>query len=191
MSKTNMFASIRDDSDDESGIMEGLDKVIPTGSWTLYFHDVHDDWSTLSTYKKIGTFKKYSDFVPLWDALSDETLLNGHFFMMRDPIPPMWERSENLYGGTYSMVVPRTESAEVYRTYVYAAATGALAKDPGNKISGICISKKFQSNLITIWNVNADKYNNPSDINIYNALDGQILYKANASKNYDKKPGGK
>ncbi len=45
MSKTNMFASIRDDSDDESG--GELDKVIPTGSWTLYFHDVKADWSTL------------------------------------------------------------------------------------------------------------------------------------------------
>jgi hypothetical protein len=218
-----MFASIASTSDDEGGWEEVkkpakavrsveepvikhigspapyvTDTAIETGAWTLYYHSFSEDsWNKITNYIKIATIHTYGEFWAIIDALSDESLINGYFFMMRDPFPPIWELKENVRGGTYSIKTDRNYSANIYLRYLIAAMLGKISKVSANKITGVCISPKKKHNIITIWNEKTRVedtrgqiaiFNEPSDIHILSPTIslGDIRYLANCDKNFDK-----
>jgi hypothetical protein len=164
------------------GSMSGIshDTPIPTGSWTCYYHEpnsVQPKWSTLDSFEKIGTARTFGEMWAIFNALADarpdgtfedKILANGYFFMMCDPHPPMWEDSKNINGGTYSLKVLKSHAPTVYINYCMAAMLGQVAKDPSNKITGICINSKKDHNIISIWNEKESKYVTPkSDIGLF------------------------
>ncbi len=164
------------------GSMSGIshDTPIPTGSWTMYFHAPNSkepNWSTLESFKKIGTARTFGEMWAIFNSLADarpdgtledKILANGYFFMMCDPHPPIWERPENINGGTYSLKVLKAHAPTVYINYCMGAMLGQLTKDPSNKITGICINSKKDHNIISIWNEYESKYVSPkSDIHLF------------------------
>lgn len=175
--------------DDMSPSMFNSETPIKTGPWIMYFHDTNDDWTIESTYQIIDKVRTYGQFWALVDRLSDEALSNGHFFMMREKYKPMWEKSENINGGIYSMMInDRSVVSDIYQKYIVAAMLDQVAKDERNKITGISISAKKGFNLINVWNEKADLFCDPNDINLIHPSQklSDIRYTRNASKEFDK-----
>lgn len=143
-----------------------LDTPIQTGSWSLYFH-AHDDtkWN-LASFTLVGQMKTWRDFWTLVEAITVDKFADGMFFLMRDPIPPLWENHQNIRGGSYSIRVQKRDAGEVYITYVISAMLANMCKETGNQINGISISPKKGFNIIKIWNVDAAKYKLPTDIHL-------------------------
>jgi len=86
------------------------------------------------------------------------------FFLMRDPIPPLWENFKNIYGGAYSIRVLKKDAGEAFVTYGIAAILENITTDPANIVNGISISPKKTHNIIKVWNSNWTKYNSPSEL---------------------------
>lgn len=137
---------------------------IPTGSWSIWYHSPTESKWTPSTFSQVATMSTFGEFWAIMDHLTDEALLNGFFFLMRDPLPPLWENKANIRGGSYSMRISRKDAADVYHKYMIAAMLSQAAADSANKINGVCISPKKGFNIITIWNEDFADHKAPTDI---------------------------
>ena len=142
-----------------------LSSSIPTGSWTLYFHSPEETKWTLNTFVNLGAMHTWEDFWTVIEAISQESLADGMFFMMRDPAPPLWENHIHIRGGCYSFRCPKRDAAEVCISYMIASMLGCATKSFSNKINGISISPKRGFNIIKVWNADAGSFESPSDIN--------------------------
>jgi len=141
-----------------------LDSAIPSGSWTLYFHSPEETKWTLQTFVQLGSMKTWRDFWTIMDALGPDAFSDGMFFVMRDPIPPLWENHQNIRGGYYSFRCQKREASEGYINYLISAMLGELSKQPTNQINGLSISPKRGFNIIKVWNQMASSHNKPSDL---------------------------
>jgi hypothetical protein len=142
-----------------------LDTTI-ANTWTLYFHAQDDNKWNLGSFTKVGTVTTWREFWSLIEELKVETISEGMFFFMRDPIPPLWENHQNIRGGSYSIRVQKKDAGDVYVTYAIGAMISQMCKDSSNQINGISISPKKGFNIIKIWNIDASKYKNPTDIHL-------------------------
>jgi hypothetical protein len=142
-----------------------LDSSIPTGPWTLYFHSPEETKWTLNTFINLGSMKTWYDFWSVIETLKVESLSDGMFFMMRDPSPPLWESHQNIRGGCYSFRCQKKDAADIYLNHMIAAMINGLSGYLENRINGISISPKRGFNIIKVWNTDAQKFNNPSNIN--------------------------
>jgi hypothetical protein len=141
-----------------------IDSVIPTGSWTLYFHSPEETKWTLNTFVNLGSMKTWRDFWTVIETLKQESLSDGMFFMMRDPSPPLWESHQNIRGGCYSFRCQKKDAADIYLNYIIGAMIGSLQHDSENRINGLSISPKRGFNIIKVWNTDAQKFTKSSDI---------------------------
>ena len=160
-------------------INTNIDSPIPTGSWTLYFHSPEETKWTLNTFISLGSMKKWEDFWITIDALTTESLSDGMFFMMRDPSPPLWESHHHIRGGCYSFRCQKKDAAETYLNYIIASMLGSLTGHNENRINGISISPKRGFNIVKVWNIDAQKFNSPSNLNsnvCVSIRDSDIMY---------------
>jgi hypothetical protein len=155
-----------------------IDSAIPTGPWTLYFHSPEETKWTLNTFISLGVMKTWRDFWNIIEVLKSESLSDGMFFMMRDPSPPLWESHQNIRGGCYSFRCQKKDAADVYLNHIIGAMLGSLQNNPENRINGISISPKRGFNIIIVWNTDAQKFNNPSNIDTSLSVirDEDIMY---------------
>ncbi len=145
----------------------------PNGSWTLYFHDPEDSSWTPDSYKKVGTFSTFPDLWAVFERIGEKKLLNGMFFMMKDPVLPLWENRANIRGGSYCIKIPEKSTAETFARYTAAGILQKIAKEAGNQIVGVSISPKKGFHIMKLWNTDAKLYHKPTEINILG--DGMIL----------------
>ena len=148
----------------------------PSGLWTLYFHDPSNESWTSDSYNVITVIDSW---ISLWGTLkmiSDEHLLTGMYFLMKDPCPPQWEHSMNSRGGTYQIKVITDHARDTFEVYCAAAIMKAIAADDKNIIKGVSISSKKGHNIIKLWNNDAKTFNKDSDVNILSHITGEILY---------------
>jgi hypothetical protein len=159
---------------------------IPSGSWTLWYHSPKETKWTPSTYKSIATVSTWTEFWSLIDAISDEAFLNGFFFFMRDPAPPLWENKLNIRGGSYSLRIGRKDAADIFYKYVIGAMLGNITADPANKLMGVTISPKRGFNVINIWNEDGARFNENNGLQLLTRLVGpeEIRYLAHKEKNF-------
>jgi hypothetical protein len=151
----------------ESSSIINTNSNIPTGTWTLYFHSQEETKWTLNTFTSLGSIKTWNDFWKLINAVKDDSFMDGMFYMMRDPCPPLWESHQNIYGGCYSFRCQRIDAAYVYINYIIAAMLGKLSTSSENIINGITISSKRGGfNIVKVWNSDAQKFNYKDDINV-------------------------
>jgi hypothetical protein len=155
-----------------------IDSPIPTGTWTLYFHSPEEIKWTLNTFISLGSMKTWHDFWNIIETLKVESLSDGMFFMMRDPSPPLWESHHHIRGGCYSFRCQKKDASDIYLNYIIASMIGILTVNPENRINGISISPKRGFNIIKIWNTDAQKFNDLSNINTNFSVvrDGDIIY---------------
>lgn len=144
-----------------------LDSTIPSGSWSLYFHSPEETKWDISSFTTVGSVKTWREWFSLMDQLGAHTIGEGMFFLMRDPIPPLWENSKNIRGGGYSFRTQRSDANYHFTQTAIACMITQAMKDPENRIHGISISPKKGFNIIKIWNTDSTKYKTPTDMNIY------------------------
>jgi hypothetical protein len=108
--------------------------------------------------------KTWRDFHKIIGALGDPTLTDGMFFLMRNPIPPLWENHKNIYGGAYSISVVKEDAGSVFIEYAIAAMLNSSTTDSANIVNGLSISPKTNHNIIKLWNTNAAKFKNPDEL---------------------------
>lgn len=150
---------------ENSSVSHQLDSAIPSGSWTLYFHSPEETKWTLNTFISLGSMKTWRDFWSVMDTLGTDAFSEGMFFVMRDPIPPLWENHQNIRGGYYSFRCQKRDAADSYLNYIIAAMIGQLTRNATNQINGISISPKRGFNIIKVWNQTSVNYNKTSDLN--------------------------
>ncbi|NBR60098.1 MAG: eukaryotic translation initiation factor EIF4E family protein [Actinobacteria bacterium] len=149
--------------------------LIPSGAWTLWFHNPEDSKWSLSSFTKIQTFTTWEEFWTVIDSFQQiklnkdytDAFGEGMFFLMRDNIPPLWENSANIRGGCYSFRVQRREATDLFLVYTIATMIGISSANPENRINGVSISPKKNFNIIKIWNSNAKSFNNIKDIKLF------------------------
>jgi hypothetical protein len=152
---------------------------IPTGSWTVYFHEPEDKSMTADSYKKLQVVSSWEALGSLLRELGPHKTTNGLLRVMRGDYSPLWENKANIHGGSYCLKVTRRNSVEVFQRYLAAAALGSCAKNPDNQIVGVTISPKKGFCIIKIWNLNAKLFNKPADLNLLHeeVKTEEILYR--------------
>ena len=139
---------------------------IPTGSWTLYFHEPEDKTWTPDSYKRIQSVISWEELGAVLREMGPSRILNGMIFTMQGDISPLWENKSNIRGGSYCLKVSRRVAHEIYQLYVAAAACKVAVSDPSNAIVGVTMSPKKGFCIIKLWNANAKAFNKPTDIAI-------------------------
>jgi hypothetical protein len=137
---------------------------IPTGSWTLYFHEPEDKSWTPDSYKRIDNICSWEALGALLHEMGAHRTVNGMMFAMRGDTSPLWENKANIRGGSYCLKISRKHSAETYQRYLAASAAGIVSNDPANAIVGVTMSPKKGFCIIKLWNANAKAFNKPTDI---------------------------
>jgi len=157
---------------------------IPTGSWTVYFHEPEDKSMTADSYKKLQVVGSWEAMGTLLRELGPHKTTNGLLRVMKGEFSPLWENRANIHGGSYCLKVTRRNSVEVFQRYLAAAALGASSKDPANEIVGVTISPKKGFCIIKIWNLNAKKYNSPADLKLLHEeiKESEILYRCHTDQ---------
>ena len=132
--------------------------------WTLYYHSSTEPKWGIGTFERLGPISTWDRFHAIVEALKVDTLSDGMFFLMRDPIPPLWENCNNIYGGAYSFRIGKKDAGEAFVKYGIAAILGNITTDPANLVNGISISTKKTHNIIKVWNTNSDKFRSPTEL---------------------------
>lgn len=147
-----------------------LDSPIPKDSWTLYWHSSEGrDWS-LPSFVSFGKMATWREFHSIIQSVTYESISDGMFFLMRGNTVPRWENGQNIYGGAYSIRVPKENAGQTFEHYAVAAMLSEAVADPVNVINGLSISPKNSStakqrfNIIKIWNTNSEKFKKSEDL---------------------------
>lgn len=143
-----------------------LDTPFPSGSWTLYFHSNDENKWDMSTFISTGSMKNWRDWWTTIETLKDKSFMDGMFFLMRDPIPPLWENARNVRGGSYSYRISKASSGDAFISTAIACMLEKITKDSANIVNGISISPKRGFNIIKVWNTDCTAFNSTSDIEI-------------------------
>ena len=158
---------------------------IPTGPWTLYFHQADAERWTLDTFIKVHVCNTWEDVLQALEEVGQSRFKNGLPFFMRGDTLPLWENHQNIRGGSYSMKVPSDTVKEVFTTQLLHAMTGSAFKEEGNLCMGVSMSpKKGTFNILKIWNANAEKYNVSDGLKFVDThcSESEVLYTPHVQK---------
>ncbi|KAL8945837.1 MAG: hypothetical protein Q9222_007680 [Ikaeria aurantiellina] len=101
----------------------------------------------------IKTFWELMNQFPLQNLRMKDSI---HFF--KRGVQPVWEDKRNIQGGSWTFRVGKSTSGEFWSEVLLLAVgeqfDGAVQK--GDDICGLSLSRRFNSDLITIWNRRCD-----------------------------------
>lgn len=152
---------------------------IPTGSWSVYYHEPEDKSWTADSYKRLQVVNSWEGLGQILRELGTHKTTNGLLRIMRGDTSPLWENRVNIHGGSYCLKISRRNAVEVFQRYLAAAALGAGAADPANQIVGVTISPKKGTCIIKIWNLDCKRFNKATDLPILHeeVKHEEILYR--------------
>ena len=153
--------------------------AIPSGSWTIYFHEPEDKSWTAESYKRLQMVTSWEALGAFLRELGPHKTQNGLLRIMKGEVSPLWENKVNIRGGSYCLKITRKNALEVFNRYLAAAMLGCCTKTPANEIVGVTISPKKGFCIIKLWNLNANTHSDPADIELLHeevTTDG-ILYR--------------
>jgi hypothetical protein len=162
-----------------------LTDPISSGPWTLYFHQGDSEKWTLDSFVKIQVCNTWEDVLSVLEEVGQAKLKAGQPFFMRGDTLPLWENHQNIRGGSYSIKVPSDNVKEVFTTQVLQAMLGLAFKETGNVCMGVSMSpKKGTFNILKIWNLNAEKFNNSDGLCFLDSRcsDSEVLYTPHVQK---------
>jgi len=119
-------------------------------TFNFYYHAPENHDYSLESYIEILSFNTVEEFWVLDKYLKRDMIENGMFFIMIDPILPIWEDKSNIGGGCVSWKVERKNSYKFWIDTIAHFLTQNLGNYT-NKINGISISPKKNSSIIKIW----------------------------------------
>jgi hypothetical protein len=152
---------------------------LPTGPWSVYYHEPEDERWTADSYKKLQVCDSWEAMGTLLRELGPHKTTNGLLRIMKGEYSPLWENNANIYGGSYCLKVRRRNAIEVFQRYLAAAILGECTMEKGNTIVGVTISPKKDSCIIKIWNLESKRFSNPTDLKILHEeiKHDEILYR--------------
>lgn len=162
-----------------------LTDKIPTGPWTLYFHQADAERWTLDTFVKVHTCITWEDVLMVLEEVGQTRFKNGLPFFMRGDTLPLWENHQNIRGGSYSVKVPSDTVKDVYSIQLIQAMSGNAFKDTANVCMGVSMSpKKGTFNILKIWNNSAEKYNTSDGLAFVDSRcsESEVLYTPHVQK---------
>jgi len=156
-----------------------LPHPIPTGSWSVYYHEPEDKSWTAESYKRLQVVNSWEALGQILRELGTHKTTNGLLRIMRGDVSPLWENKVNIRGGSYCLKISRRNSVEVFQRYLAAAALGCAATDSANEIVGVTISPKKGFCIIKIWNLDCKRFGKPTDLPILHeeVKHEEILYR--------------
>jgi hypothetical protein len=158
---------------------------IPTGPWTLYFHQADAEKWTLDTFVKVHTCVTWEDVLTVIEEIGQNRFKNGLPFFMRGDTLPLWENHQNIRGGSYSVKVPADHVKEIFTTQLLHAMSGEAFVEPTNVCMGLSMSpKKGTFNILKIWNSNSEKCNSPDGLRFIDSrcTDSEVIYTPHVQK---------
>jgi len=117
-------------------------------TWTLWFHDPLDNNWKIDSYKKINNISTINDFWNIYNFLNNKIVENSMLFLMRNNIEPLWEHSENINGGSWSLKI---QKGDLYNTWCNISINLVNEYISDKIINGISISPKKNFCIIKIW----------------------------------------
>jgi hypothetical protein len=155
-----------------------------TKSYNFYYHAPENNDYSLESYNEILSFNSLEEFWILDKFVRKDMIENGMFFIMADPILPIWEDKNNINGGCISWKVDRKNSYKYWIDSVGHFLTQNLGKHT-TKVNGVSISPKKNSSIIKLWfseEIDIENMNLPSSFVLAN---DKIIYKSHV-QNIDK-----
>lgn len=120
--------------------------------WVLWSHKLYDNRWGIESYKKIFEFDTIDNF---WRLYNNFDILGGlnkkNYFLMRKGINPTWEDENNRHGGTCSIKISLSKSAELW-TELSCYLIGETFLNNMSDINGISICPKSIWSIVKIWN---------------------------------------
>jgi hypothetical protein len=120
-------------------------------NWTLWFHNINNnDWS-IDSYDKIYSFNSVETFIKLYRKINNFSA--GMFFLMKDPIEPMWENEYNRKGGYWSFKVLKKNVNQIWYNFSSQILGNNCLQDENDHklINGISLSPKINNCIIKVW----------------------------------------
>ena len=170
-----------------------LTDPVPSGAWTLYFHAPKEKKWTLETFQTIAKVRTVQEILSIFQELGDK-LKRGMYFIMKDPIPPLWENYQNIRGGSYSLRGGPEDGPEYFKTYTVGAMLQMAVSNPADEIVGVCVSPKVMNGpngtskigfyVIKVWNRDCEKFSKPGDLHLLHPklVPADILYTPHVDK---------
>lgn len=155
--------------------MDKEEEIYLNTPWSIWYHHSLDDWS-IGGYRNIHTIKTVNDF---WRFFNNIECIGGinnlHFFMMREGITPRYEDKGNMYGGSWSMLVPMQKAYDLWETICVGLIGETLIQD-SLSVTGVSINVKNGISVIKIWNNNKQK-NDIRQLPQFKNLSSEIIYR--------------
>ena len=157
------------DMDDNKEMME---TEFPTGFWSLYYHPSREKRWTIDSFYKITTAKNVKEVLSIFRELKDK-IKGGMYFWMKGDIPPLWENSQNIRGGHYSIRGVGDNGIKLFKMYTIGVMLDVILNNKDDRINGISISPKLQGFgqsqtvgyfIIKIWNRDCEKFNSKKNL---------------------------
>ena len=167
---------------------------IPTGTWTLYFHQADAERWTIDTFIKVHTCLTWGDVLVAIEEIGQTRFKNGLPFFMRGDILPLWENHQNIRGGSYSVRGGADTGIEIYKHYVISSMLNMSVESADDTIVGISVSPKIMNGpnntskigfyVIKIWNKDSSKFNRPASLNLVHPklVPSDIMYTPHTDK---------
>lgn len=153
-------------------------------TYNFYYHAPENNDYSLESYIEILSFNTFEEFWMLDKFIRKDMIENGMFFIMADPVLPIWEDEKNIRGGCVSWKVDRKNSYKLWIDTVGHFISQNLGEYT-NKINGVSISPKKNSSIIKFWfseEIDIENMNLPASFLLAN---DKIIYKSHV-QNIDK-----
>jgi hypothetical protein len=153
-------------------------------SYNFYYHAPENNDYSLESYIEILSFNSLEEFWVLDRFIRRDMIENGMFFIMTDPVLPMWEDEHNVNGGCISWKVDRKNAYKYWVDIIGHFITQNLGKYT-SKVNGVSISPKKNSSIIKLWlsdEINIEDMKLPDSFML---VDDKIIFKSHTT-NIDK-----
>jgi translation initiation factor 4E len=119
--------------------------------WVLWFHKVNDNNWSIESYSKIFEINTYFDI--LFVVKEIENITSGMFFLMKEGISPIFEDTNNINGGYWSMRITKKDAFTFWEKIIYNLCLETITNND-SLINGISVSPKINNCIFKIWNSN-------------------------------------
>ncbi|CAM9708071.1 unnamed protein product, partial [Phaeothamnion confervicola] len=109
-----------------------------------------------SSIKPISSFKTVERFWSIYNHLQrpEEVPTSTDYHLFKDGIKPAWEDGSNARGGQWTLRLKKGLAGRYWEELLLAVIGEQF--DVGNEICGCVVSVRYNEDIISLWNRNAD-----------------------------------
>eukprot|EP01114_Cavostelium_apophysatum_P020038 TRINITY_DN660_c0_g2_i1.p1 TRINITY_DN660_c0_g2~~TRINITY_DN660_c0_g2_i1.p1 ORF type:complete len:293 (-),score=34.24 TRINITY_DN660_c0_g2_i1:2-808(-) len=118
--------------------------------------------------KNVGSFATVEGFWNYYNHMlrPNDLPVNSDYHLFRDNIKPLWEDEVNKQGGKWTVRLKKGLASRCWEDLLFAAIGEQF--DVGDEICGVVVSTRFQEDILSVWNRNAE--NREAKVRIFEKL---------------------